>query len=341
VKKFLPIVLTCILMVSGVAANSEDRKIAGSDAPEYNKAVSQWLDGEDKAALISLAELARQDNRAAQILLASIAVNGNLHAHVTSKLSRNERIALLRIPEGLSGKSWLTAAEQSEPLATALLQARKIGSKAPAIRTLIEFGEMQTALIAAQSMLYQGEANALIAALQGLENRLPAEAEVILAWARNQSADSTQGSYAGSARIGTLQFADLQYATSELAWEAPSPGQVIDGSDWYQAAIDNAENITSWRPIRNLCEKSCAETVNNCTVTGASLLWQAGPFPMRSPIEALIPNDQYWQSARIEADITRKIPNLNRFENSLDGNMNACFVRTMQKLHEKFGRAKG
>ncbi len=62
---------------------------------------------------------------------------------------------------------------------------------------------------------------------------------------------------------------------------------------------------------------------------------------MRSPIEALIPNDQYWQSARIEADIARKIPNLNRYENTLDGNMNACFVRTMQKLHEKFGRAKG
>ena len=113
--------LVALLFACALPAKAVE--IPGQNSPAFQVVLQDWLDGKDRTALAQLAELARQDNRAAQIFLARLAEETHLHAHVTGSLPRAERIALLRQPGGLSGKSWLKAAQVDVPLAVALQQA--------------------------------------------------------------------------------------------------------------------------------------------------------------------------------------------------------------------------
>lgn len=119
------IAATCSIFLA-VPCRAEIPSISGSDVPEFTVAVESWLNGNDLEALEALPSLSRDGNPAAQIVLAGIATRGSFHSHVTSELDRAERIALLRVTGRLSGKSWLTIAENTEPLATALRQVTRI-----------------------------------------------------------------------------------------------------------------------------------------------------------------------------------------------------------------------
>ncbi|MEP0962033.1 MAG: hypothetical protein ABJG75_09530 [Roseobacter sp.] len=319
----------------------EARNISGQEQPPFNEAVQLWLDGSDLEALEAFSSLAKSGNTAAQILLAQIASRGHMHVHATSDLPRKERISLLRIPEGLSGKSWLTAAQNSEPLATAILQSAKIGEKAPAIAALIEFGEPTAALLAAQSMLFQGESVELLEVLEGLDGKLPKEASVLLLWALFQSENSENGRYVGSARVGTLVLGEEAFQKHELAWTAASPRALVEDPDLRANVIRLSDEVRSWTPIRNFCEANCSETRQSCTAVGASALLAAGPFSMRSPAESLIPNDVYWSSARVEADLVRQIREVKSWRNSTDFvEINTCFFENVQAAQARHGHAK-
>lgn len=126
--------------------------IPGQDCPAFQTALQDWLDGKDMAALTQLAELARQDNRAAQIFLARVAEETHLHSHVTGTLPRAERVILLRQPGGLSGKSWLNAAQEDVPLAKALLLAKNIWKRQTSAPSLLSYGETTLALRLANTL---------------------------------------------------------------------------------------------------------------------------------------------------------------------------------------------
>ncbi|MEL0438001.1 hypothetical protein [Phycobacter sp. K97] len=319
----------------------EAREISGQAQPAFTEAAQLWLDGSDLEALEALSSLARSGNTAAQILLAQIASRGHMHVHVTSDLPRKDRISLLRIPKGLSGKSWLTEAQNIEPLAAALLQSGKIGEKAPAIAALIEYGEPTTALLAAKSMIYQGESTELLEVLEGLDGKLPEEASVILLWALYHSENSDSGRYVGLARVGRLVLSEESFLKYELSWTTVSPLALVERSDLRANVIRLSDDVRSWTPLRNFCEANCQDSRQSCTAVGASALSAAGPFSLRSPAESLIPNDVYWSSARAEADMVRQIRDVKSWYNWTDfTEINSCFFENVQAAQAKHGHAK-
>lgn len=319
----------------------EARDISGQEQPPFNEAVQLWLDGSDLEALEAFSSLAKSGNTAAQILLAQIALRGHMHVHVTSNLPRKDRISLLRIPKGLSGRSWLTEAQHNEPLAAAMLQSGKIGEKAAAIVALIDYGEPTAALLAAQSMLFQGESAELLEVLGGLDEKLPEEASVLLLWALYQSENSDSGRYVGSARVGTLVLGEELFQKHELAWTAASPLALVEDPDLRANVIRLSDDVRSWTPIQNFCEANCADSRQSCTAVGASALSAAGPFSTRSPAESLIPNDVYWSSARVEADLVRQIREVKSWRNWTDfTEINTCFFENVQAAQARHGHAK-
>jgi len=318
----------------------EAQDVDGQTQQGFLEAAQVWLSGKDLEALELLSKLANDGNAAAQILLANIASRGNMHGHVTSDLSREERISLLRIPHGLSGKSWLTEAQNNEPVAAAMLQSTRIGEKAPAIAALIEYGEPTAALLAAQSMLFLGQATELLEVLQGLEGKLPDEASVLLLWALYQNQNSDNGGYSGSARVGTLVLGEAAFQKFELAWIAASPRVLVENETLRERVIDLSNDVRSWTPIKNFCERNCSESQQSCIAVGASALSAAGPFSMRSPAESLISNDTYWSSARAEADLARQIRDVKSWNNwSQYTQLNACFFESMQATQAEYGHA--
>lgn len=326
-------------LATAVPPELSAREIAGQTQPAFTEAVEAWLNGRDLEALKSLSALAKDGNVAAQILLASIASRAQLHSHVTSGLSREDRISLLRIPQGLSGKSWLTEAQKSEPLATALLQSAKIGQKAPAIAALFEYGEPTSALLAAQSMLFQGNATELLEVLEGLDGKLPEEASVLLLWALHQRENSETARYSGSPHIGTSVLSEEAFRKFELAFHPASRQSLIEDPVLRVRVFALSGDVTSWTPIKNFCEANCPLSLRSCTAVAASAS-TAGPFFMRSPAESLIPNDVYWSSIRVEADLARQIYDEQSWRHTNEfTQLNPCFFESMQGAQAKHGSA--
>ena len=337
----IALVLSVVVLSVVLPHRLDARDISGQGQPAFVEAVELWLNGSDLEALEALSTLAKSGNSAAQILLAQIASRGHMHGHVTADLPRKDRISLLRAPKGLSGKSWLAEAQNNEPLATALLQSREIGKKAAAIAALVEYGEPTAAMLAARSMLFQGEAAQLLDVLEGLDGKLPEEASVLLLWALYQNENSDSGRYVGSARVGTLVLGDELFQKYELAWTAASPLALVEDPDLRANIIRLSDDVRSWTPIRTFCEANCKDSRQICTAVGASALSAAGPFSLRSPAESLIPNDVYWSSARAEPDMVRQIPDVQSWSHWSDfTEINSCFFENMQAAQAQHGHAK-
>lgn len=310
---------------------SDFTDLSGSETPAFSAAVAQWLGGDDLVALGNLAAMSEEGNHAAQILLASIASRAMFHFHVTSDLARADRIALLRMPGGLSGKSWLIAAQDAEPLATALLQVSKIGEKAAPILALLDAGEWQTALLAAQAMLLNGEAAELIEIFETVGLELPEEAYPLVAWAYFQ-ADQGTGKYAGSARMASTLLDAEGVQARELEWTTVSPTDVISQNETFDAVVGLVDQVESWTPIRHFCEQNCPDSATNCSVLGASLLsGLSGPFAMRSPLMSVIPNDTYWSSPRVTGDLARVFPDISQLNVPVFASFDACLIESMKE----------
>ncbi|MEM8979161.1 MAG: hypothetical protein AAGD04_06740, partial [Pseudomonadota bacterium] len=158
-------------------------EVPGSETARFQETVALWLSGEDDLlALKSMASLANAKNIAAQILLSQIATDGPLHAHVTAKLARKERIALLRKDGGISGTSWLLVAAKENALAKAMLEAKQVGNRVDGILVLFELGETRRALRASVALMHEGRLSELIETLAKVED-LPDEADWLLATA--------------------------------------------------------------------------------------------------------------------------------------------------------------
>ncbi len=334
-RSIMMLITVVTLGFSTLMVQAGSGQLRGQDEPAFTSAVQMWLNGDDLIALQSLSDLAKQGNSAAQILLASIASRSSFHVHVTANMDRKDRIALLRKPGGLSGKSWLTEAQSSEPLALALLQASRIGEKAPAISALVELGEPLTAMVAAQSMLLNGEGAELIRVLQGLDSLLPPEADILLGWALYQEKQTAKNRYAGSARIARVLTGDERFLLSELAWGQLRPIDLISNSDVQGKVIGLSGKVRAWTPVRKFCEQRCADTVDECTATGG--VYTTSPLTPRSPLESVIPNEVYWASNRASGDLARSTLDLQRMAVSTKPVPDACYLREMRELQETAG----
>ncbi len=90
-------------------------EIEGAESPAFRDALEGWLQGNDEQSLPVLADLARQENLAAQILLGTIYDRGLIRTPWLEGLSSADRRALFRYDDGRFGVPWLRhAAERSE-----------------------------------------------------------------------------------------------------------------------------------------------------------------------------------------------------------------------------------
>lgn len=335
------ICLLIAIAMTAIAPPVQSSEISGSETEAFTNAVETWLAGDDLAALRSLAQLSREGNTAAQILLASIGKRGLLHSHVTANLSRKERIELLRIPQGLSGKSWLTEAQKTEPLAVALLQSARIGEKGPAIGVLLDSGEPTLALLETLSMLQNGNATELLQILEDRQKQLPEESIVILVWTLQSVAIENNGRYVGSGNIPIPIEKDARFIQHGLLWSTPRPKDLVENAELQKMVSDTAESVKHWTPLKAFCEANCGSSVPTCMMVAAAALSPAGAFPMRSPIESLIPHSVYWNSPRVTADLARQSDDVKRWSDWEElVQLDACYFEHMGRAQDIYGHAK-
>lgn len=136
--KFIFATLFALILLT--APNGAIAQPAGSDSTAFQHALAAWLDDDDQTALPALAKLAREDNRAAQVLLGRIATRPM--GSWLAGLERKERKELLRAPGGLSGTSWLkVAAEAGDYLSWMFIQAEDPRVGAKMVRAFVDAGE--------------------------------------------------------------------------------------------------------------------------------------------------------------------------------------------------------
>ena len=105
---------TCLkaILMSGILAVAT---AVPASAQTFEGALDRWLAGDDIAPLQEMATLAAEGDARARLLLGTIEHMGELHGEALDALTREERIALLRAPGGLSGVSWLDGLEGELP----------------------------------------------------------------------------------------------------------------------------------------------------------------------------------------------------------------------------------
>ena len=188
----MKVLTTSLAILIGTSLNAQ--------SADFDGAVEQWLAGDDLQSLTELGLLARNEDVAAQIFLARIARRPNTFSHITKDLSRKEKITLMRKPGGLSGKSCMSEAAKTSPLAFAFTQSSSKDDKSEALAQLFEAGETQSAIMVGYTLVLQGEADLVIEVLAEQIGQLPLEAFTLVEAAKAMSR-SKYGRYVGSASM--------------------------------------------------------------------------------------------------------------------------------------------
>ena len=284
-------------------------QVPGSDTPRFEETLTLWLSGEDDArALRAFASLANANNVAAQIFLSQIAVDGALHFHVTTKLARKARVALLKTAGGPFGTSWLLVAAETDPLASAILDANMVGTRRMGVVTLLNAGETLRALRSAVALLHEGRFKALIETLAEVDD-LPPEADWLLAQAHETLLSTGEDFGLSQAATRLLETRDLtSVRLRRSAWNPKVPSEVL--ADFNRGALRDKELSDYSQALGAFCTRHCAGEVQACLRVGDARLAYAAPFPLRSPSETLLSQERYWSSPRMDLDIARPVRSL-------------------------------
>jgi hypothetical protein len=256
--------------------------LPGAEAPELTAAVDNWLQGEEEGALHALADLARDGNDAARLLLAIIDKTPALQGPWLAHLPREERIALLRQPGGLSGRSWLHALAD-HPLGAVWLALMDPATGPEAIATFTELGETRAARVALVLLAARGHPR--------LRQIDPADVDPELIYLLLRGADDARraalldrvepGSAQRALLDGTLDTSQLQ------EWLA---GSAIGG------------------PLDAVCSEHCAATRPTCLSNAYKALASHNALlTLGSPVEALIPQEHFLAQPRGRSSVLRRI----------------------------------
>lgn len=299
--------LLLLLLVVALPLRAE---VPGQGDPAFSAALESWLKGEDAAALPAFAALAREGNAAAQLFLGQVEAATHLHAPVTATLSRAERIALLRQPGGISGESWLKAA-QDVPLARALYEVRQPETRLAAIGFLGDAGEIRAVLPAVTPEFRHGNAAPMIPMLTGPVFR------PLAGFLARAALDEVEGYGPGMARPSAGQTSELR-ATLDATGEADLDRMIYAGYEPGQlnrvsrAEIDMvAGRLAAYpplAPLTALCRRQCPEEPARCVLALINGGREGGAvLPWLSPVEGLLPTPVYQASPRFDADVLRQV----------------------------------
>ena len=261
-------------------------KIAGSDDPAYAEALALWLNADEEGALPALADLADGGNTAAQMLLGLIDKTGALQGPYLGGLDRETRIALLRRPGGLSGRNWMQAAAEDEPLADLWLRLWTLPGGIEIAEGFAQYGEARAsreALLAEVSRTERGFPDEVIAQPwfpEALRHLRPAR-------------KLPMGEALSLPRGHPLRrFAGLPVPQNDLR-------------NWLQGA-------ELAQPLRLTCAKQCSSTQSACTLALYEALGSYHSLAMMgSPSASLIPERDFIESARGRQAVARRIMLMN------------------------------
>ena len=263
--------------------------IPGQQAEAFQQAVGQWLAEDEEAALKQLADLAAQGNAAAQVLLALIDKTPALQGPWLSRLGRSERIALMRAPGGMSGRSWMYAAAEQAPEAQLWLDLWRVDAPMSLPLAFAEAGEARAAREALVALAVRERRGfASIVDAPGYPGALR-----FLAW-REWLEDPAQAPL-------------LDVALSEVAPGDPQRAQIGAPPDpaatakWLLSAPEAAA-------LALLCTEHCGETAADCVLAAHdALASHRALLVFGSPSEVLIPASDFHASPKGKSAIVRRM----------------------------------
>jgi hypothetical protein len=256
--------------------------IPGADDRELTEAVEHWLHSDEDVGLIALADLAHDGNAAARLLLAIIDKTPALQGPWLAHLPREERIALLRQPGGLSGRSWLHELTDL-PLGAAWLSLMDPNTGPEVVATLTELGEARAAR----------EALVMLAAREhpGLRTLDPASIDPDLIFLLWRGADDD--------RRAEL----LEHVTAGGAQHALIEGTL--DTDRLQHWLTGAG---AGAPLDAICAHECPETRALCLSNAyRALASHNALLTLGSPLEALVPQERFLATPRGRESTLRRI----------------------------------
>jgi hypothetical protein len=313
-------------------------EIDGSDDPKFEKAVEAWLNDDDPGSLPILSKLAMEGNNAAQYLLGQIERTTHFSAETpyTRTMDRKQRIALFRSPGGLAGTSWVSVLkDDNEELATVLISLKDPQYDKEQLAALIRMGEKQTAMKELIRRMGMGEYSTIIDLYENNQldagnraygwysylldkNKTKSKSAAML---KNFNNDFNKSGI-DSALMARWAYRYLNPKTDKLK-KMDRYGQALNGpslmyqrkkwaaaeitafQDWLANNASSTENLTL--PYI-FCRQECPESIGKC-MTGV-LAMTNGYENLRtfqSPLENLIPNNEYLVSERAKSSLFRRM----------------------------------
>jgi hypothetical protein len=287
-----------------MASPARSAPIDGQSDPAFVSALALWLAGDEQAALPQLAVLAQDQNAAAQILLGLIDTTPALQGDWLMGQQRDDRIALLRAPGGLSGQNWMRTAAATEPLAQTWLALWNGDAPATVILDFARQDEARAARIAAMT-LAKREKNGFAALADDPAYPAAARAFAVREWRRVDPprAAREEASLLPADPQGEILGLRPEEPGATAAWLATNP----EGD-----------------PLVALCAALCPDADQSACQTAAYQAiggyWEV--MALGSPAETIIPSDQFNQSRTGQASVLR----------ALRGKTveNACLVDALQ-----------
>ncbi len=254
--------------------------VPGQQEAAFEEAVELWLADAEADALPMLSDLAQEGNAAAQLLLALIDKSPALQGPWLSHLPRAERVELMRMPGGLSGRSWMHEAAEQSPLAG--LWLRLWAADAPAALAL-DFAAKGEARAAREALIYAAKREAGgMAALVDHPDYPPGLR--FLAWQDGAAIDGEDLAPGDPQR----RMMGLELATDEVA-------------DWLSTAPEALS-------VRRFCDNRCAASARSCTMAAAQAMGAHSILlTFGSPSERLIDAARFAASARGQSALLRRV----------------------------------
>ncbi len=278
------IALTCCLLIPQTALA---QTIPGQTSPQFTQALTDWLADKDEASLPVFATLARDGNAAARLMLGVIDKDASMQGPWLILQDRADRIALLRAPGGLSGRSWLRQVREIR-FAAILMDVLDSRTDLDQILDLVDLGEERAArfsLISLEARQWVGFAE------KADDPRFPIATRYLI-WREWQKAGDRAAAL--NAALASLHPGDGQ----RLLLRAPVA--VPDLESWLMLT-------DLGQPLRQLCQQNCGQTQPSCMRAGLRALGGYRRLAsIGTPTQLLISDAAFAASPRGLASVLRR-----------------------------------